>query len=74
MKLNKILLVFILIIGSIYYVLDRQLFYYGKNNLGLYDLLPLKLEPRYNYEFEGGFCIEDSLNYAIICKGVQVSL
>jgi hypothetical protein len=70
MKKFKIIVILIIIIGIIYYQLDQQLFYYGRNNLHFYHLLPLKIEPDYSPPFEGGFALRDEYGFSIAGKGV----
>lgn len=68
MKTTKIIFLLILILGSIFFVLDRQLFYYGKNDFNFYHLLPLKIKPNFRYVYEGGFAIEDNYDFGLIAK------
>jgi hypothetical protein len=69
MKSFKILLVIFLMLGTTYVVLDKQLFYYGKNNLHIYNSLPLQFKPVYRNDFEGGFAIEDNYGFYLISRG-----
>ena len=69
MKAFKILVILIIALGIIYYQLDKHLFYYGKNDLHIYHLLPLKIEPEYRYPFEGGFALRDEYGFTIAAKG-----
>lgn len=71
MRIFKILLAIILIMGVVYFVLDRQLFYYGKSDFNFYGLLPLKINPEYRYDFEGGFVIWDEHGMSLVGKGVK---
>ncbi len=66
MKAFKILAILIVILGIIYYQLDKRLFYYGRNDLGIYHLLPFNIHPEYQPPFEGGFALrnEDGLSIA----------
>lgn len=69
MKIYKILLVIVLILGAINLALDKHLFYYGLNELNIYGSLPLELKPVYRYDFEGGFAIEDNYGFYLISSG-----
>jgi len=69
MKINKTLLVSILFLGALYFVLDRQLFYYGKNKFNLYRLLPINITPYHRHDFEGGFALMDEYGFTIAAKG-----
>ena len=59
MKRFKILIIAVIIIitAIAYYQLDKQLSYYGRNNLHIYHLLPYNVEPDYQPPFEGGFAL-----------------
>ncbi len=70
MKTFKIFAILIVIIGITYYQLDKRLFYYGRNDLHIYHLLPLKIEPEYRPPFEGGFGLMDEYGFAIAGTGV----
>jgi len=59
----------IIALGITYFRLDRQLFYYGKNDLEIHSLLPMNIKPVYRPEFEGGFAIEDEYDFGIVFKG-----
>ena len=69
MKINKVLLVVILILGTTFVGLDKELSYYGRNILSIYNPLPLKAKPVFRYEFEGGFAIEDSFGFYLASQG-----
>ncbi len=69
MKKNKIIVISILILVTLYFVLDRQLFYYGKNDIDIYKSLPLKIKPENRLDFEGGFSLEDEYGFSLISKG-----
>jgi len=58
-----------LILGVLYFTLDRQLFYYGKNDINIYGTLPLKVRPVFKYDFEGGFALEDEHGFRLISRG-----
>jgi hypothetical protein len=72
MKAFKILVTPILILGIIYYQLDKRLFFYGRNDLRIYHLLPFKIVPDYQPKFEGGFALreEDEDGFSIAGNGV----
>lgn len=69
MKINKGLLVVILILGIVSIGLDKELSYYGRNVLDVYNSLPLKAKPVFRYEFDGGFAIEDSYGFYLASQG-----
>lgn len=71
MKTFKLPLAIFLILGTVYYYLDRQLFYYGKNDLPMHNSLPLKIKPEYRHVFEGGIVLWDEHGFAHIGKGVR---
>ncbi len=66
MKTFKILAILIVVVGIIYYQLDKQLFYYGRHDLHIYHLLPFNVQPDYYPPFEGGFALrnQDGLSIA----------
>jgi hypothetical protein len=70
MKTFKILGILIIILGIIYYQLDKNLFYYGRNKLHIYHLLPYNVEPDYSPPFEGGFALREEDGFSIAGKGV----
>lgn len=70
MRVYKVLLlVLVLILGIVYFLLDKELYLYGKNNLNVYGILPLNIKPVFRYEFEGGFALEDNHGFYIVSKG-----
>ncbi len=69
MKTHKILLALAIILLIFYFALDRQLYYYGRNNLNIYHILPLGIKPVFRYEFDGGFAFEDRYGFRFIRKG-----
>lgn len=70
MKTNRIILISLFILGISYFILDKQLFYYGKSDLNIYSSLPFKIKPEYRYSFEGGFVLWDNYDFAIFGQGV----
>lgn len=66
----QIIGVIIIIAAIAYYQLDRQLFYYGRNDLHIYHLLPYNVEPDYQPSFEGGFALRQQDGFSIAGKGV----
>jgi len=70
MKTFKILAILIIVLGIIYFQLDKRLFYYGRNDLHIYHLLPFSIEPDYQPPFEGGFALRDENGFSIAGKGV----
>jgi len=74
MKACKILFFLIFLFGIIYYQLDKGLFYYGKNNLQIYHLLPLRIKPEYRPAFEGGFALRDDNGFTIAANGNSYSV
>ena len=71
MKIISALWVSILIFAVIYFVLDRQMFYYGRSDFDIYSLLPLKVRPEYRPEFEGGFLLWDEYGFSLVGNGVK---
>ena len=69
MKTYKILLLITLIFGVAYFMLDRQLYFYGKNDFNFYNLLPLNIVPEDRPDFENGFAIKDEYGFTIAAKG-----
>ncbi|MFO7575032.1 MAG: hypothetical protein R6W67_07725 [Bacteroidales bacterium] len=69
MRTYTILLVLTLVLGVVYFILDRQLFYYGRNDFNLYHLLPLNVVPEQRPDFEGGFGLKDDYGFTIAAKG-----
>ncbi len=69
MRKFQILLVIVLIMGAVYFVFDRHLFYYGKNNFNFYNSLPLELKPIFNYDIKGEFAIEDKHGFYLVSWG-----
>lgn len=69
MKAFTTLLVFTFLVGIVYYQLDRNLFYYGKNDLHLYNLLPFHITPDDRPVWEGGFALRDSAGFTIAADG-----
>ena len=59
MKKAIIILAVFLVLVSVYFVLDRKLFLYGRNDLNIYSSLPLKIKPEFRRDFEGGFELID---------------
>lgn len=71
MKTYKILLLITLIFGVAYFMLDRQLYFYGKNDFNFYNLLPLNIVPEDRPDFEGGFVLWDKYGISLVGKGVK---
>lgn len=71
MKIFKLLLALILILGFVYYQFDKRLFYYGRNYLPIYHLLPFKAIPEYRPSFEGGFVLRDQDQVGFAGKGIR---
>ena len=69
MKTLKIGITLILLLGITYIVLDRDLYFYGKNDLGLYKRLPFNIEPEDRYTYEGGFLLRDGDDFSLVSKG-----
>lgn len=72
MKRISILGLIIVLLGVIYLIADKQLFYYGKNDLKIYKSLPLDIRPESRNDFEGGFILRNREGFAIAGKGVSV--
>lgn len=64
-----LLLLLMILIGFLFFSVDKKLFYYGKNDLSIYKSLPMDMKPRYRYDFEGGFALEDKYNFGLISQG-----
>ena len=62
-------MILFLFLGVLYFALDRQLFYYGKNDFNIYHLLPLNIKPEYRPDFEDGFALYDEYGFTIAAKG-----
>lgn len=71
MKTILIFLILTVIFGTLFYYLDKQLFYYGRNELDVYNLLPLNVVPEYRYDFEEGFMLWEEDGMSLAGKGVQ---
>jgi len=70
MKTFKILLILAVVLGIIYYQVDKYLFYYGKNDLHIYHSLPFKIVAEDRPPFEGGFALRDEYEgFTIAAKG-----
>lgn len=69
MKTLKIISILIVIVGALYYQLDKRLFYFGRNDFSIYNLLPLNIKPEYRPSFEGGFALKDNYGLTIAAKG-----
>lgn len=72
MKRIRILGVIIVLLGVTYFIADKQLSYYGKNDLKIYRSLPLQIRPEFRNDFEGGFVLRNREGFAIAGKGVSV--
>src|SRR5450631_2782239 len=70
MKSLKTLFVLIVVLGIIFYRLDKFLFYYGKNEIHIYHPLPFKIVPDYKPEFDGGFALRDKYGDAVAANGI----
>jgi len=68
MKITKILFALLIVLVTTYYLLDRNLFYYGKSDFTSYNLLPLKIVPDYTAEWEYGFILRDEYGFSIAAK------
>lgn len=67
---SKIAIIFLLLFLLIFYfILDNKLYYYGRSNFHFYHSLPLNIRPVFNYDFGGGFHLEDKHGFWIISKG-----
>lgn len=65
----SVFIVFVSLVG--YLIFDRELFYYGKNDLNIYNSLPFKIKPEFRYDFEGGFVLRDEYGMSHVGKGVK---
>lgn len=64
--------ILVALFGLAYIFLDNQLYYYGKNNLKIYETLPLGIKPEFRYDFEGGFVLRDKYGFALSGCGVSL--
>ncbi len=72
MKKTLIIFLSIIVISLInYFILDRQLYYYGKSNFNFYQSLPLKIKPQYwGYDMGNlGFVLLDENEMTLISSG-----
>ncbi len=65
MKIIRILTPIILLLLSIFYFLDKQLFFVGRNDLKIYNLLPFNIKTDYNPDYGGGFSLTDEKGFSI---------
>jgi hypothetical protein len=68
MKNYTIYLIPILLI-LVFFILDRELYFFGKNSFPIYKSLPFEIEPEFRDRIEGGFCLRDEFGFALISKG-----
>ncbi|WP_408030143.1 hypothetical protein [Tenacibaculum xiamenense] len=54
-----ILLLILLFLTSAYLTLDKHLYFYGKNDIDVYNFLPFKIKP----DFKTQFIIDETLNF-----------
>lgn len=55
----------ILLLGTVYFIADKKLYYYGKNDLHIYHTLPLGIQPEFRNNFDGGFVLWDKYGFAL---------
>lgn len=67
--LIAILLVFLIASSYACLLLDKQLYFYGRNAFDLYNDIPLKIKPVFFYDFEGGSYLGDDMGMSIIARG-----
>ena len=69
-KYNIIIsLVLAVMLSALYLYLDKKLFYYGKSDFTYHNLLPMDIQPRFRYDFEGGFALEEKDGFGLIFQG-----
>ncbi len=69
-KLNIIIsLGLVLILSALYLYFDKILFYYGKNDFTYHNVLPMDMIPRFRYDFEGGFSLDEKDGFGLIFHG-----
>lgn len=70
MRLINILILLTLTLAIVYFTLDRQLSYYGKSDLDIYNILPQKINPEFwGYDIGyRGFVLEDAHGFAVVAK------
>jgi hypothetical protein len=71
MKVNKLIFGLILMLLSILYFVDKELYYFGRNSFDIYGLLPLKIKPAYWGFDQGnlGFVLLDNYEITLIANG-----
>ena len=67
----KIILSLLFVLGLTYSYTDRQLYFYGKNDLNIHHPLPISVKPNYWGHDLGnlGFVLVDDLDFVVIGKG-----
>lgn len=67
----KILLVILFAVCFTYFFLDRQLYFYGKNDLKIYQPLPIKVKPEFWGYDKGnlGFVFIDEFDFTVVANG-----
>ena len=60
----------ILLSGSIYYGLDRHLYYFGESIFD-HNLLPMDIKPENSPDFEKGFSLNDNNEFTLIGSGFR---
>lgn len=63
------IILFVLVV--VYFGLDQQVYYYGRNDWDFYHSLPFKVTPKFRYDFEGGFILEDRDEFTLFGQGVR---
>ena len=67
----QIIIIFMIIVIIPYFILDRQLFYYGESDYTFYNLLPFNIKPENKPDFEKGFTLWDEDEMSLVGKGVR---
>jgi hypothetical protein len=65
----KLFILIILILVTTYFILDRKLYYYGKSDLNMYDLLPMKIKPEFRTGLDEGFTLFNEYGFSLVGKG-----
>lgn len=67
----KLLLIILCALCLAYFFLDRQLYFFGKNDLDIYHPLPVKVEPEFWGYDKGnlGFVFIDEFDFTVVANG-----
>jgi len=73
MIIMKVLLAILIALCVTYFFLDRQLYFYGKNDFEIYHPLPINVKPQYwGYDLGNiGFVLVDNFDFVVVGKGTK---